>query len=142
MEGGQTQCQETIHRNLSYLFMQQSSIEETPSLIMKCVFAKAHTAKQLLLESLCLSTPLAFFSSLDHITLGKQCHASFIYRYYKQTLKLAMTPIQQFSNPSWAQLWISHHVEVVCMRLHGDRYFAFKKFRAKVWTGLNCVYLL
>lgn len=39
--------------------MQQSSIRESPRLIMKCVFAEAHTVVQLLLESLCLSTPLS-----------------------------------------------------------------------------------
>lgn len=58
-----------------------ANIGESPSLIMKCVFAEAHAAVQLLLESLCLSTPLSsllplFFRS-DHSREAMSC---FIHR--------------------------------------------------------------
>lgn len=65
---------------IPYLLMQRISIRESPSLIVKCVFAEAHTAVQLLHESPCLPTLLSSLLPLflAQITLGKQCHASFI----------------------------------------------------------------
>lgn len=102
IEDGQTHCQETIHRNPFYLFMQQPSIRESPSLIMKCVFAEARAAVQLLLESLCLSTPLSsllplFFRS-DHSREAMSC---FIHCDASPTVL----------NPSLAPLFFSQRVK-------------------------------